>query len=447
MVSIMGRGGRSAELAEAVRRAARPLRTEADLDPLIERIGEARYVLLGEASHGTAEYYAWRAAISRRLIAEKGFDFIAVEGDWPDCYRVNRYVKGYARAGESAREVLMGFERWPAWMWANREVEDLAEWLRGHNRGLPDARKVGFFGLDVYSLWESMDAVVRYLEQADPGAVATAKRAYRCFEPYARDEQRYARSAMLVPNSCEEDVVAVLTYLRQSRSPFSGDPEARFDAEQNARVAVEAERYYRAMVHGGGESWNLRDTHMADTLDRLVSFHGASRSKGDVRAIVWAHNTHVGDARATDMAADGMLNLGQLVRERHGRRGVVLVGFAAYTGAVAAGREWGAPVRRLRVPPAQEGSWERVLHDASAQDKLIIAQDLADDDAAEDWRGHRAIGVVYNPEHERLGNYVPSVLPRRYDALLSFETTEALHPLHAEHPVRGEVPETYPTGL
>lgn len=447
MVSITGRPGRGAELIDAVRGAARPLRTTRDLDPLLDRIGDSRFVLLGEASHGTSEYYRWRTVITRRLIEEKGFDCVAVEGDWPDCYRLNRYVRGYPGAGENALEVLGGIERWPSWMWANYEVEELAEWMRGHNRGLPPERRIGFYGLDVYSLWESMEAVIGFLERSDARAAQAARAAYRCFEPYGRDEQRYARATMLVPASCEDEVVSVLTMLRKRGEQFPDDLEATFSAEQNARIAVEAERYYRAMVRGSVLSWNVRDLHMADTLDRLVELHAKLRGRDEVKAVVWAHNTHIGDARQTDMAADGMYNIGQIVRERHGKEGVVLVGFSGHRGSVIAGREWGAPAERLPVPPGQSGSWEDVLHAAGAEDKLLLTDVLAENPAANEWRGHRAVGVVYNPEYERLGNYVPSVLPKRYDALLYIDQTEALHPIHTEHPRRGEVPETYPTGV
>lgn len=425
------------------------LHTEADLDPLMERIGEARYVLLGEATHGTSEFYTWRTRISQRLIREKGFSFIAVEGDWPDCYRVNRFVKGYDGAGGSAYDVLHAFDRWPTWMWANREVVHLAEWLRSYNDGQPRESKVGFYGLDVYSLWESMDAVIGYLRRTDPGAVAAAIEAYACFEPFGRDERRYARVTALTPATCRDEVVRVLMDLRRSARAFPGDPEAAFDAEQNAVTAVNAERYYSTMVRGDAESWNIRDTHMAETLDRLAGLHRASGVPG--KAIIWAHNTHIGDARATDMAADGMVNLGQLARERAADDDVVLVGFAARRGRVIASDRWGEPMRAMTVPIAQPGAWEDILHDADAPDssapRLLILDRLARDPLFHRPRGHRAIGVVYHPTIEHLGNYVPTILPERYDALLSFDETRNLHPLHAEHLAPAEVPETYPTGM
>jgi erythromycin esterase len=431
-----------AGMLHAVRAVSRPLRSPADLDPLLQRIGEARYVLLGEASHGTSEYYTWRADLSRRLIREKGFSFIAVEGDWPDCYRVNRYVKGLDDSGANAREVLHAFDRWPTWMWANREVVDLAEWLREHNVGLPPERRVGFYGLDVYSLWDSLYAVMGYLRKHDPSAVDAARQAFHCFEPYGEDVQQYARATAWLSESCEEKVISLLTALRRSvrRHPHDGR-EAEFDAEQNALVIKNAERYYRAMVRSDSGSWNIRDRHMAETLERLTRHYGPG-----AKAIVWEHNTHIGDARFTDMAESDMVNVGQLVRERHEAEGVVLVGFGSHRGSVIAARAWEDPLERMEVPEAREGSWEDLLHEAGAEDRLLIfgAGDTPESFLAP--RGHRAIGVVYRPEYER-GNYVPTVLPRRYDAFLYLEETEALHPLH--QPVRedGEVPETYPSGV
>ena len=430
------------ELVEGIRRIARPLGREEDLDPLIERVGDARHVLLGEASHGTAEYYEWRTAITRRLVEEKGFRFVAVEGDWPDCYAINRYVKGWPDAARSARAVLDAYERWPTWMWANREVEALVGWLRALNDGRPEEEKVGFYGLDVYSLWDSLDAVTAYLEQVDPDALPAARRAYGCFEPYREDEIAYARATALVPTSCESEVVSMLRELRDNAAEYrERDPEAFFDAEQNALVARNAELYYRTMVQGGPTSWNVRDTHMADTLDRLMERHGEG-----AKAVVWEHNTHIGDARATDMAPEGMVNVGQLVRERHGVGDTVLVGFGSHRGSVIAGAYWGAPMEELSVPPAHEGSYEDALHAAGGDDKLLIISDAARAERLFDPRGHRAIGVVYDPSRERRGNYVPTVLPLRYDAFLYLDETSALHPLHQEPEFVGEA-ETYPTGM
>jgi erythromycin esterase len=431
------------ELILQARSVSLPFYGWEDLDPLIERIGQSRYVLLGEASHGTAEFYNWRRIISQRLIREKGFTFIAVEGDWPDCYRVNRYIKGFAEAGRNARDVLQCFQRWPTWMWANQEVVALAEWLREHNRFQPDERKVGFYGLDVYSLWESMAAVLEYVGETDGSAADAARRAFECFEPYAYEVEDYARATAWVGDSCEDEIIDMLRSLRQRAPRFDQDGrEAYFNAEQNAIIAKNAEKYYRSMVRGGSASWNLRDTHMVATLNRLVEHHGE-----DAKAIVWEHNTHIGDARYTDMATEGMLNVGQLVRQQHASEGVVLVGFSCYQGSVIAGDSWSAPMRKMKVPPARAGSWEHVLHEAAAGDRLLIFDRATAANAMIQPRGHRAIGVVYRPQYEAFGNYVPTVMPKRYDALIYLDDTRAVHPLHNPSSTEHEVPETFPTGV
>ncbi len=446
-----GSSARPQPNAGSLRRAALPLASGADLDPLLEAIGDARFVLLGEATHGTSEFYTWRAEISKKLIEERGFSFIAVEGDWPDCYKVNRYVKWMSDAGDTAEEVLHAFARWPTWMWANREVVELTEWLRARNGGVPDSERVGFYGLDVYSLWESMAAVVEYLEQVDPTAARTARRAYSCFDPYYDDAQAYAQATALVPTSCEDETIAMLHTLRTRAHEFREDGrDSYFSAEQNALTARNAERYYRAMVRGGSSSWNVRDTHMVETLDRLVSHHGP-RSK----AIVWEHNTHIGDARFTNMAGHGMVNVGQLVRQAHGDGprdgdGVVLVGFGTHRGSVIAGEDWGAPMQRMRVPPARAGSWEDLAHDALNGENGLFVFDGAADGGV---RGldqpidHRAIGVVYDPNAERWGNYVPTVIPRRYDAFVFVDESRALEPLDMPATVGADLPETYPSGM
>jgi erythromycin esterase-like protein len=431
-------------LLSDLRARARPLRSPADLDPLLERVGDARCVLLGEASHGTHEYYAWRAEISKRLIFEKGFRFIAVEGDWPDCYRVNRFVKGYPDSGKNAREVLHAFERWPTWMWANEEIVELAGWLRSHNDGLPAERKVGFYGLDVYSLWDSLYQVASYLRKKGGEAAEAARRALQCFEPYGEDEQEYAHASRWIDETCEQEVVSLLQAVRAAAPAHPGDGrEAHFVAEQNALVIQNAETYYRAMVLSGPESWNVRDRHVDETLARLLSFHGP-----EAKAIVWEHNTHVGDARYTDMLDDDMVNLGQLARERYGEDDVVLVGFGSYAGGVIAGDAWGAPMRRMTVPPARPNSWEELMHRAGAADKLLLFDPSLD--SSLEWlepRGHRAIGVVYRPDYERRGNYVPTVLPHRYDAFLYLDRTQALRPLHLREAAQREAPETFPSGV
>jgi erythromycin esterase-like protein len=431
-------------LLHDVRRLARPLRSAADLDPLLTRIGDARVVLLGEASHGTHEFYTWRAAITRRLIEEKGFSFVAVEGDWPDAYRVNRFVKHYPETPATATAALETFRRWPTWMWANEEIVELIGWLRLHNSGRPDHAKVGFYGLDVYSLWDSLYEVMTYLRQHDPEAFAAARRAVHCFEPYAEEAQDYARATLYGHESCRNEVVDLLARVRIASSPADGDgTDGQFVAEQNALVVVNAEAYYRTMVRADSQSWNIRDRHMAETLNRLLIHHGRA-----AKAIVWEHNTHIGDARFTDMADDGMVNLGQLARETYGDDDTALVGFGSHHGTVIAGQYWDAPWEAMRVPPARSDSWEDVLHRASVGNHLLIFDRGAASELSA-WRGHRAIGVVYRPEREQYGNYVPTILPKRYDAFLYFDRTTHVRPLFgpSEAELPEEAPETYPTGV
>jgi erythromycin esterase len=412
------------------------------IDKLIEEIGDAKYVLLGEASHGTHEYYVLRTQISKRLIEQKGFSFIAVEGDWPDCYRVNRYVKNYPESGNSTLNVIKEFNRWPTWMWANWEIVALAEWLRRHNSTLPANKKAGFYGLDVYSLWESLDSIIKYLEKKDLKTNQFAVQALKCFEPYSDGEgSAYARSTLMVPEGCEEEVVDLLMQVRKNMTSYNTDHEAVLSAEQNAQVIVNAERYYRAMVRPGAESWNIRDRHMVDTLNRLMKFHGTT-----AKAIVWEHNTHIGDARATDMAGEGMVNVGQLVNEKHAKDGVYSVGFGSYQGTVIAGEEWGDVMRVVNVPKARTDSWEFMLHQLDAKDRIVFMNEEMKEQLGKKHFYHRAIGVVYRPEYERLGNYVPSLMPHRYDAFIYIDETNALHPLHIL-PSGKQMPETFPFGV
>ncbi|MCF8245032.1 MAG: erythromycin esterase family protein [Saprospiraceae bacterium] len=418
------------------------LHDEKAIDALMDAIGSARCVLLGEASHGTHEYYTWRTELSKRLIEEKGFSFIAVEGDWPDCYRVNRYIKHYPESGESAHEVLHAFNRWPTWMWANWEVVALAEWLYAHNRNLPANKKVGFYGLDVYSLWESLASIINYLEKVDPAAAETAKKAWVCFEPYIEEGSDYARATVdqWVPASCETEVMDMLKEVLYKMPQYNTDHEAVMNTGQNAHVAVNAERYYRAMIQSGPGSWNIRDTHMMETLERLMEFHEPAG-----KAIVWEHNTHIGDARATSMRQYGMVNVGQLVRERYGVKNVFTIGFSSYEGHVIAGHKWDDVMRSMPVPPAKPGSWEHLLHQAGRYDRLMLMTPEVMKVLGDREFEHRAIGVVYHPDNE-VGNYVPSLMPRRYDAFLYLDETSALHPLHIQ-PDGHQIPETFPFGV
>ena len=415
------------------------LTNQASLEPLLNDIADKPIVMLGEASHGTHEYYTWRTAISKKLIQEKRFRFIAVEGDWPDCYLINRYVKGYGDAGSDIVSVLKKFDRWPTWMWANWEIAALAEWLKEYNTSLPLDKKIGFYGLDVYSLWDSMKAMMQYLEKEDKTAAQSVQKAIFCFEPFNEDEHQYARFS-LSGHHCADQVVAMLREIRMKAQFLDGDREAALNTEQNALIAVNAEKYYRNMIGFNNDSWNIRDRHMMETLERLLQFHG-SMSKG----IVWEHNTHIGDARATDMTKAGMINLGQLAREQHDEKNVYLVGFGSFKGTVIAGESWGSPMQEMEVPEARQGSIEDILHNEQGQDCYI----LFDEEAGKIFQSslkHRAIGVVYDPSRERMGNYVPSILSKRYDALIYLERTRALHPLHMK-PHDSKIPDTYPFGV
>jgi erythromycin esterase len=343
------------------------LNSSKDLQPLIDDIGDASVVMLGEASHGTHEFYTWRTAISKRLIEEKGFRFIAVEGDWPDCYKINRYIKGYKSSGESSiQQILQNFDRWPTWMWANWEVAALSEWLKEYNANLLADKKIGFYGLDVYSLWDSMYNMVHYLEKEDTKAADMVKKAIQCFEPYHDNEQMYAYVS-LTEHSCRDKVLALLKEIRMKAQFLDGDREAGFNAEQNALISVNAEKYYRSMMSFNNESWNVRDTHMMETLDRLINFHG-----NNSKAIVWEHNTHIGDARATDMKREGMINIGQLAREEYSPENVYLCGFGSYTGTVIAGEAWGSLMEEMQVPDARKGSIEEVLHNELNDNGYIL---------------------------------------------------------------------------
>lgn len=417
----------------------KPLQNSGDLDPLLDRIGDSKYVLLGEASHGTHEYYTWRAEISKRLIEEKGFSFVAVEGDWPDCYMINRWIKGMPNSGKSIQEVLQQFKRWPTWMWANWEIAGFAEWMKEYNKNLEAEKQIGFYGLDVYSLWESLEKIIGYLEKEDPETATLAKQAADCFEPYRKNDS-YVTAYRGMKQRCRNEVVELLKEVRGNVEKYNDEREAGLNAELNTLVMKNAEKYYEAMASFDNSSWNVRDTHMVETLNTLMDFHD------DGKVIIWEHNTHIGDARATTMAAHGMHNVGQLVREQHQDDGVVLVGFGSYEGSVIAGEFWGGQMEEMNLPKAIEGSVERILHNLGAKNKLLIFND--DSPLKETFKerlGHRAVGVVYDPHGER-GNYVPSRLSERYDAFLYIDKTKGVHPLHME-PNGNLTPETYPFGV
>jgi erythromycin esterase-like protein len=401
-----------------------------DYDSLVDRAREAQFVLLGEASHGTADFYRERAQITKRLIAEVGHTVVAVEGDWPDAYRVNRYVRGESD-DETPEEALADFTRFPRWMWRNAEIVDFIGWLRAWNES--HERQVGFYGLDLYSLHTSMAEVIRYLDEIDPEAAIRARRRYACFDQFGLDPQVYAYETTLAgQEACEQQAVDQLIDLRESAI----DGQDGFYAEQNARLVVNAEEYYRSIFRSGVESWNLRDRHMVDTLERLVEH------LGHARATVWAHNSHVGDARATQMGEAGELNLGQLVRELH-HDTAHAVGFSTYTGTVTASSDWGGPAERKRVRRALPGSWEELLHETGLKSFLIDTSELPGRML------ERAIGVIYRPETERMSHYFEARPSAQFDTLIHLDVTRAVEPLEPGgmwHPAR-DLAETFPFGV
>jgi len=438
-------------LIEAVRTAAQPLQGAADdYDSLLEFIGDARFVLIGEASHGTHEFYRERAQITKRLIREKGFDAVAIEADWPDAYRVNRYVRGRGDDAE-AIDAMEGFKRFPTWMWRNADVLDFVGWLRNHNDSKrPGQAKVGFYGLDLYSLHASMEAVVAYLDKVDPQAANRARQRYACFDMYGEDVQAYGHATGLhLGHSCENEVITQLIELRRNAAEYAHKDgrlveDDHFFAEENARLVRDAEHYYRTMYRGEVSSWNLRDRHMAETLESLVGFLG--RGGSATKVIVWAHNSHLGDARATQMGVRGEWNLGQLVRQRYAHD-AILVGCTTYEGTVTAASDWDAPAERIRVRPALPGSYEALFHDADLERFLLILRGHRVAGLGEP-RLERAFGVIFRPETERISHYFHASLPVQFDAVLHFDRTRAVEPLERTALwQKGEVPETFPSGV
>ncbi|MFL5484662.1 MAG: erythromycin esterase family protein [Gemmatimonadaceae bacterium] len=422
--------------------------TERDHRPLLDLIGEARFVLLGEGSHGTHDFYHERAEITKRLIIEKGFNAVAVEADWPDAYRVNRYVRGDSDDAD-ADAALAGFERFPTWMWRNTVVLDFVEWLRNANSARNANSKTGFFGLDLYSLFNSMAAVVSYLDAVDPDAAQRARYRYSCFEHFGEDSQAYGYAASFdLSRSCEDEAINQLLEMQRRSMNYLGSNDADdfFDAEQNARLVKNAEQYYRSMFRGRQSSWNLRDTHMADTVSAIVSY--LTRHGRDPKIVIWAHNSHLGDARATEMGARGELNVGQLIRQKYGSA-AVLVGFTTYTGTVTAATNWDEPGERKLVRPALPNSYELAFHETGIPRFFLDLSDGAGGTALMSKpRLERAIGVIYRPETERVSHYFQADLRNQFDAVYHFDETRALEPL--EKPERWhelELPETYPSGI
>ena len=439
-------------LANDLREVVQPLTGAAtDYDALIEQIGDTRVVLIGEASHGTHEFYHERAAITKRLIREKGFNAVAVEADLPDAYRVNCYVRGNGSDRDSDA-ALSNFKRFPIWMWRNTVVRNFVEWLREHNLSQQRATPpVGFYGLDLYSLYSSIGAVLEYLDRVDPEAAQRARYRYGCFEHFGEDPQAYGYVASFnLQQSCQDGVIQQLHELQRRAGEYAqrdgGIAEDEyFYAEQNARLAKNAEDYYRTMFQGRVSSWNVRDCHMAETLDALIRH--LDRQGGRSKIVVWEHNSHLGDARATEMGESGELNVGQLVRERY-EHDSFLIGFSTYTGSVTAASNWDGPTERKQVRPGLKGSYEALFHQVGLPRFLL---NLRDENAAIEGLRHerlqRAIGVIYRPETERMSHYFHTRLPDQFDALIHFDETRAVEPLDRTPAwEQGETSEAYHLG-
>lgn len=437
--------------AEILLQIAHPISgAAADYDPLLRLVGDAHVVLLGEASHGTHEFYRERANITKRLIAELGFNAVAVEGDWPDAYRVNRFVRGESGDAD-AEAALADFKRFPQWMWRNADVLDFVGWLRASNDALPaHAHKTGFYGLDLYSLHASIEEILRYLERVDPEAATRARQRYACFDLFGGTEDyAYATRLGLRP-SCEREVVEQLVDFRRNAASYAARDgniprDEWFYAFENIRLVRNAEEYYRAMFDGGEKTWNLRDAHMAETLQSLRRHLSAAGRAAKI--VVWAHNSHVGDARATEMSHRGEWNIGQLASERYGED-AVRIGFSTYDGTVTAASNWDAPAERKTVQPALGDSYEALFYEVDCPAFFLTLRDKAAIEVLDEPKLERAIGVIYRPETERQSHYFYSRIAHQFDAVIHFDRTRAVEPLEKSAMwIRGEVPETYPSGI
>jgi erythromycin esterase-like protein len=421
-----------------------------DYDALMDMVGDAPFVFLGEATHGTHEFYRARAEITKRLISERGFSAVCIEGDWPDAYRVNKYVRA-ASDDVEAVDSLGGFKRFPTWMWRNAEVLDFVSWLREYNDRISGGKpKVGFYGLDLYSLYTSIDAVLNYLERVDPEAARRARERYDCLAPFESSTESYAYAVFYGRESCRRDVLDQLQEIQRDAARYVKldgriAEDEYFYAEQNARIVSHAEEYYRTMLDNRLSSWNLRDVHMADTFDRLSQHLG--RTTGACKLVVWAHNSHVGDARATSMGKRGDTNIGAIARERYGNK-AVLVGFSTYTGTVTAASEWHSPEERKVVRPARDDSYEGFFHSLGIPQFFLPLRHRRVIPGPPERMLERAIGVVYKPESELVSHYFVAEIVNQFDALFHFDVTRAVEPLERSAVwQRGEVPETFPTGV
>ena len=419
-------------------------------DAILDMVGDARFVLIGEASHGTHEFYKYRAEITKCLIKEKGFSAVAVEADFPDAYRVNRYVRG-SGSDQTALDALSDFERYPLWMWRNAAVLDFVGWLRAHNDELKAENRVGFYGLDLYSLHSSMEAVLGYLDKTDPEAAKRARYRYSCFDHYGEDPQHYGYAASYnLTSSCEDEAVKQLIELRKRAADYMNRDgfvarDEYFFAEQNARLVKNAEEYYREMFRGRVSSWNLRDRHMAETLHALAAH--LELQNQNVKIVVWEHNSHLGDARATDMGSRGEWNVGQLVREKYGDQ-AVLLGFTTYDGTVTATTNWDEPAQLKKVRPGIAGSYELLFHETGLPRFFLNLRDAEIKEVLARPRLERAIGVIYRPETERLSHYFDAYLSEQFDGVIHFDHTRAVEPLDKVSSwTHEDAPETFPEGI
>ncbi|KAL3433098.1 erythromycin esterase-domain-containing protein [Aspergillus tetrazonus] len=451
------------DLTALFRTAIRPL--PAIHDPSFalpfDSYAQNRLVLLGDGSHGTSEFYAARAEITKRLIAHHNFTMLALEADWPDAEALDRYVRqrpghrgkiGKTKGDADYEDEGEAFERFPTWMWRNKEMQDLVEWIRDHNASLPAEKKVGIYGMDLYSLGSSMKAIISYLDKVHPAMAKEARRRYGCLNPYTEEPQEYGLDALRGFKDCEKGVVAMLRDLLERRLEYAahpGDGEEFHSSEQNAYVVRDAERYYKAMYYSSAGSWTLRDSHMVDTLKRLI------KHKPDGKVVVWAHNSHCGDARHTAMGIRRReVNIGQLCREVFGEQNVALIGCGTHTGTVAAASEWGEDMQIMDVKPSSRDSWERIAHDTGIESFLLdlredrMAREVREALAKEHRRLQRFIGVIYRPDTERISHYSAADLVNQFDGYVWFDTTSAVRPLEVVQPktALGDE-ETYPFGL
>jgi len=419
------------------------LRSKNDFEKIVENIKDRKIVMLGESTHGTQEFYAFRRWLTKELVEKHGFSFIAVEGDWPACAEVDEYVRSKEKLDHSF-EVLKSFRRWPTWMWANNEVAKLVQWMKEFNAGKSFKSQIGFYGLDVYSFFDSMSEVLHSLKDINSEHTQELKSYYACLDRFNGNEKLYARSLHQAPEGCSKEVAEALRLVLRMKLQ-RGQSHKLFDLQQNARIVKNAEYYYSSIIHGTEDSWNIRDRHMVETLELLLDKHGPS-----AKAIVWAHNSHIGDYRATNMVQAGHVNLGGLARKFWGEENIALIGFGTYRGEVLASRAWDGPVEVMQIPAAYDETHEHLFHNAANALNcnslfLWMTQEIKNSELKK-VRGHRAIGVVYNSLFERKGNDVPTCLTERYDGFIFVDQTHALSALKQKFQTK-DIPETWPRGF